>query len=219
MKSRTTSGTPRRTHAERSAETRALLLDATIEALTEVGYAALTTTDVVRRAGLSRGAQVHHFPHKTDLVNGAIERLARRTRHDMQAEARSLPNDMDRVEAVLELLWSTYRGPLFWAGMELTVAGRTEVELQPALEVLEHEVGTTLLELCRNIFGDDASTNQDLRRAVELSMYFMTGAAVAGMQKPAAWLDDLMVSWRSTARTLFESVAVGEAPMTVRDEA
>jgi len=203
----TTSRRPRRTHAERSAETRALLLDATIEALTEVGYAALTTTDVVRRAGLSRGAQVHHFPFKTDLVNGAIERVARRTREEMQAEARALPPDMDRVDAVLELLWSTYRGPLFWAGMELTVAGRTDPELQSALAVLEHEVGTTLLELCRNIFGDDASANQELRRAVELSMYFMTGAAVAGMQKSPEWIDDLMASWRATVRPLFETAA------------
>lgn len=46
----------RRTQEERSQETRARLLDATIESLIDVGYAGTTTTAVCERAGLSRGA-------------------------------------------------------------------------------------------------------------------------------------------------------------------
>jgi AcrR family transcriptional regulator len=46
----------RRTQAMRTEETRAALLDATIELLGEVGYAALTTREVAARAGVSRGA-------------------------------------------------------------------------------------------------------------------------------------------------------------------
>ena len=63
----------RRTHAERSATTRTALLDATIECLAELGYSGTTTAEVVRRAGLSRGAQVHHFPTKALLIAAALD--------------------------------------------------------------------------------------------------------------------------------------------------
>ena len=54
----------RRTQQQRSDETRAALLDATIICLHEVGYAGTSTTLVSERAGVSRGAQTHHFPTK-----------------------------------------------------------------------------------------------------------------------------------------------------------
>ncbi|MCB8794014.1 TetR family transcriptional regulator, partial [Escherichia coli] len=47
---------PRRSQQERREETRAALLDATIEALVEGGYATLTLAQVTERAGLSLGA-------------------------------------------------------------------------------------------------------------------------------------------------------------------
>ena len=50
-----TAARTRRTQEERSAETRARLLEATIESLGEVGYASTTTTGVCERAGVSRG--------------------------------------------------------------------------------------------------------------------------------------------------------------------
>src|SRR5205085_9670279 len=77
----TAAPTTRRTQAERRAETRGRLLDATLECLAELGYAGTTTTEVVRRAGLSRGAQVHDFPTKAELVVAAVEHLFQR-RHD-----------------------------------------------------------------------------------------------------------------------------------------
>src|SRR5436190_18849808 len=67
---------PRRTQAERRATTRTALLDATIDCLVEEGYAGTTTTRIVERAGVSRGAQVHHFPTKAELVAEAVRHLA-----------------------------------------------------------------------------------------------------------------------------------------------
>jgi AcrR family transcriptional regulator len=51
----------RRSQAERSAATRDALLDATIVCLVEDGYANTTTSRVAERAGVSRGAHLHHF--------------------------------------------------------------------------------------------------------------------------------------------------------------
>jgi AcrR family transcriptional regulator len=51
----------RRTQAERRESTRTALLDAAVECLIDEGYAAVTTRGVAERAGVSQGAQQHHF--------------------------------------------------------------------------------------------------------------------------------------------------------------
>ena len=66
----------RRTNRERTATTRARVLNATIEQLAEQGYAATTTVEVAERAGVSRGALVHHFPTRSDLVLSALDKPA-----------------------------------------------------------------------------------------------------------------------------------------------
>ena len=100
----------RRTQEERSAETRARLLDATVESLIEVGYAHTTTTAVCARAGLSRGAQLHHFPTKSELVIAAVAHLTMRRAKEVREEAKRLADLDDRVEAALELIWTSFSG-------------------------------------------------------------------------------------------------------------
>ena len=58
----------RRTQAERSATTQGKLLVAALECLVEHGYGGTTTTLVAERAGVSRGAQLHHYPTRAALV-------------------------------------------------------------------------------------------------------------------------------------------------------
>ena len=83
----------RRSQAERSAATRATLLDATIDCLIEEGYASITTSRVAERAGLSRGAHLHHFQTRNALVAAAVEQLAER----WLAELRTLPPSSRRT--------------------------------------------------------------------------------------------------------------------------
>ena len=54
----------RRTQAERTTETRRRVLDAAVECLIDRGYAKTTVEEVARRAGVSLGAERHHFPSK-----------------------------------------------------------------------------------------------------------------------------------------------------------
>ena len=93
MASATRRKPPRRTQEERSATTRAALLDATVDCLVEYGYANLTTTRVVERAGVSRGAQVHHFPTKAQLVTEAVRHLAVKRVQEFAQTIPELPKD------------------------------------------------------------------------------------------------------------------------------
>jgi AcrR family transcriptional regulator len=181
-----------------------LLLDATIESLIDRGYRETTTTDVVRRAGRTRGAQVHHFPRKIELVQAATLHLARKVREELHLQAARLTLGQSRADAAITLLWSTYTGPLFWAALELIVAGRTDEELRPALTSLQEEVGRTLHEFCKDLFGPGAEGNRALYDAIDLSIRFMDGLALAGILKDGEWRDRLLEKWSKLVRPLFE---------------
>ena len=119
------------TQAQRRESTRARLLDATIQSLLDVGYAATTTRRVAERAGVSAGAQTHHFPHRVDLVGAAVERLAE------QRIAALKVRDADDVGAVLDLLWADFSSDLFAIFVKLWVAAADDPDLYARLVPLE----------------------------------------------------------------------------------
>lgn len=60
----------------RSTITRERLLAAAVECLIEYGYAGTSTVAVCQRAKLSRGAHLHHFATKDELLLAALDHLA-----------------------------------------------------------------------------------------------------------------------------------------------
>jgi AcrR family transcriptional regulator len=141
----------RRTNEERSAHTRALLLDATIDCLAELGYARTTTTEIAERAGVSRGAQLHHYPTKADLVTAAMAHLFDQRDREFRAALASIPPGPHRAARAVDLLWSIVSGRTFHAWLELTVAARTDGELRRAMERLSkrtaHNIERTFVEM------------------------------------------------------------------------
>jgi AcrR family transcriptional regulator len=170
---------PRRTQEARSAETQARLLDATIASLVEVGYANTTTTAVCERAGVSRGAQVHHFPRKQDLVVAAVAHLAARRATELRRRAEALPaaSGAARLAALLDLVTEAFGGPLFDAALELWVAARTDAELHRSLLLFERVAGRGLASLWREVAGDLAD-HERFDALLQLTMHMARGMAL-----------------------------------------
>ncbi|CAM3205270.1 Transcriptional regulator, TetR family [Prescottella defluvii] len=158
-----------RTQAERSAATRGKLLDATIDLLVEVGYAGTSSQAVSKRAGVSRGAQLHQFPTKESLVVAAVGHLVDKRMAEL---LRARPDP----ERGLETLCDAFTGPLFYAALELWVAARTDPALHEAMIPLERKVGDALRLGFAEIVGDRMSPD-----AVDLSIEIARGLAVSAL--------------------------------------
>src|SRR3974377_1942992 len=94
-----------RLQEERSADTRRRLLDATVVCLFQLGVTGTKTTEKAERAGVSRGAQLHHFPRKFELVATAVRHLFELRLADLKGIVGKLPASLDaRLDSLLDLL-------------------------------------------------------------------------------------------------------------------
>jgi AcrR family transcriptional regulator len=169
-------GTDRRSAAEKMAETRARLLDAVLETLAERGYAGTSTTEVARRSGLTRGAQLHHFGTKDQMMVAAVEHLAGRIQAvDVEAGLAHVPSG-DRVRTALAIMSQLFAGALPDAYVELWVASRTHPELADALRRSDEAARDAV----RALFGPELleRAGPELDRLLDLTMYAIRGMAL-----------------------------------------
>lgn len=148
----------RRTQEERSTKMRARLLDATVDCLARLGYAGTTTTEIAKRARVSRGAQLHHYPRKEDLVIASVEHVFRLRLEDFAKAFANVPAETDRRPIAVDLLWSMFQGPVFHAWLELIVASRTDKALREALRAMNERFQGDLKVYFKEIFGPSPLT-------------------------------------------------------------
>ena len=173
-----------RTQAERSAETRVALLGATVESLVELGYARTSTTEIVRRAGVSRGARVHHYPTKGDLVVAAVEHVfARQEQVFVDRSARCPPTS--RPCRAVDLLWSIFAGPAYPATLELVVAARTDRDLAVVIQAVATRFEQTVTDLFAELFPElDGVPGAE--RLVSFAFALLQGAAISATRASVA---------------------------------
>ena len=157
---------------------RARLLEATVDCLVEHGFAHTSTTLVSERAGVSRGAQLHHFPTKNDLVVAAVGHLTDVRGAELAAAAARLPTGKRRTRAVLQMLADHFTGPVFTAALELWVAARTDEALLAAVAPLEQKVGRDTHRLTVELLGAD-ETWPGVRELVQATLDLVRGLGLA----------------------------------------
>lgn len=167
---------------------------ATIDSLAELGWAGTTTTEVSQRAGVSRGAQLHHFPSKQDLVIAAVEHLTQIRHEELELTAEELPAD-DRTRAVLDALSGQFTGPLFFAALELWVAARTDPVLLEAVGPLERRVGRETHKYAVELLNVDESIGNN-RALVQSTLDLLRGLGLAAaLSDDTARREQLLDTW------------------------
>lgn len=195
---------PGRTQEERTRAMRQRLLEATVECLVERGWSGTSTTLVSQRAGVSRGAQLHHFPTKNDLVLAAVEHLSEVRGDELRRAAERLPRGKRRTRAVLDMLAEHFTSPVFAAALELWVAARTDPELHAAVAPLEQRVGRDTHRIAVEALGVDESRAR-VRELVQATLDLVRGLGLAAtLTDDTARRRRILAAW---AHTLDEELA------------
>lgn len=182
-----------------------MILDAVVESLIELGFARTTTLEVQRRANVSRGALLHHFPSKAELLVAAVRHLAELRGREIHDMAAGLPRGGARIGKVIDILWESFSGPLLHISLELGTAARTDAELRDVLVEVERELHDRILAQSRRLFGDEVASKPGFASAFDLTLHFMIGAAMTSiLHGEAAPIPALLSQWKSCFRSLLD---------------
>src|SRR3954453_14090288 len=93
----------RKTQAERSEATRGALIAAARPLFAERGFAGVGTEEIVRAAGVTRGALYHHFSGKDDLFRAVFEQVESEVTERIAEGALSDPDPVAALRAGAEM--------------------------------------------------------------------------------------------------------------------
>lgn len=180
----------------KSEQTRQAILKAAIDCFYELGYANTTTDNIARKAGVSRGAMLHHFPTRFDLIRASVQYLSQGWLSRF-ADVESGVNrgaEHTRVEEGIDAYWDLLNTPDWVVFHELKVAARTDKELEEALIPALTEFEKALYETTRQLFPDLA-LSEAFEHGNLLTSYLLEGMAAAKLVQGAGVPEGKMLAW------------------------
>ena len=160
--------------------TRTSILDAAVDCFYELGYRNTTTEHVSRKAGVSRGAMLHHFPTRLDLIKATVLHLNRKRLEMFVERETSIQRGAtySRVEEGIDAYWEQLNTPVFVVFMELKMAARTDEDLEAVLLPALDDFQEAWAENTCRIFPDLA-LSEAFERSSYLTLYLLEGMAMA----------------------------------------
>ncbi|WP_338773660.1 TetR/AcrR family transcriptional regulator [Nocardia vulneris] len=183
----------RRTQAERRADTEAKLIDATIRAIVEVGYAKTTTKEICRRAGISHGGLFGRFESVFDLVLAAAAEAGRRLIARFREQFALLPDQSD-LRGVLAVLRDNGRSEANAVWIELLVAARTDAELRSRFEAVRNAYAAAIGEVAAMVPELADLTPEALVTVGATVLQLFDGNAIVAAAYPVPELDDMQLT-------------------------
>ncbi|WP_425062397.1 TetR/AcrR family transcriptional regulator [Pyruvatibacter mobilis] len=162
--------------AAKSAAMRRKLLDATISSLVDQGYARTTTVEICRRAGVTRGALLHHFRNLSDILAAAMSDAYDRFFLPDEDAAMS-----DNLAGWIDAAWEKISRPEFKAVIEVWLAARNDPKLGdglwPAIAAYKKVFTISENSALRDRIGSSAEAEAFYRMAAETMIGMALGRA------------------------------------------
>jgi AcrR family transcriptional regulator len=168
------------------------LMDATVSILVERGYAATTTLEVQKQAGVSRGVLLHYFGSRGELISAAARHLYATKIGEVRLRATEALNGQDWAS----LLWQVISGPLGGASLELLIAARHDPDMREYIKPLEREFGRANFEMCKALLGEQRAAHKGFTDFCVVVINSMLGAAASAPGHGTTEEKRLLEVWR-----------------------
>jgi AcrR family transcriptional regulator len=163
--------TKRRSQADRTTETCALLVEAANVLLSERGYGRATTAEIARHAGVTTGALHHHFPTKESLFFALLDDATEQA----VAQFRNLSEDRAdascTAEKLIDALWSLYGSRKYWAVWEINIGFRSDAGLYDRIVAHRRQ---TMARIEEAIAGNVSLSDRTRRVLLELLPFILS---------------------------------------------
>lgn len=142
----------RRTQTERTTETKTALVEAAVRVIHRLGYGGASTALIAEEAGVSRGAILHHFGTRAELMAEVIRDVFDKERQEyerLDAESH-LGHQIADWPA---MLWRVFRQPSGLAVLEILQAVRSDPELAERVKSTQKIIEERALQSMKTSFG------------------------------------------------------------------
>ena len=189
----------RRSQGERSEEMRERLARAAFEVIAERGHSAYRTAAVAERAGVSQGAQVHHFATKDGLTLAAVEHAFA---HASAATERIIVEGLAAGDDVLDLMLGDFRlyffNDDFWVSLDITINASKTAALREGIREIVPRYRLAVYRRWVGILADAGWTEADAHEIVRMSAALVTGLGIRTLFDDVdAYLDTTLRRWRA----------------------
>ena len=165
--------------AHKSSNTRDQILEAAIKCIVDYGYANTTTSKISEVAGLSRGATLHHFPSRMDIIRAAVDYLHQKRLRAFRKSIDNIPTGADRAKLGVDFYWKQVTHPLFVAFFELSVAARHDDDLKDILLPAQRAFDEEWYQTAQELFPEWQSDPAAFDLALNLTEKLMEGIAIS----------------------------------------
>lgn len=195
----------RRSQKERSAETSARLMNATIDLLHDQGLARTTTPEIARLAGVSRGALTHHFAGREAIISASIADLLGKAARGLHRFAEDFMARGGSSDEIVDYAWQMMDDRLFYVTMEYLPEARHNPAFRADLipTVKEFHAG---LDAVWTALAARAGTDPDHTRTVmNATMCLVRGMISQTVLRPndPAYYEGLLSFWKQQVRQHF----------------
>jgi AcrR family transcriptional regulator len=180
--SKTADAPPLGKQAAKSRRTQEAILNAVIELINEGGFAAASSTQIARRAGVSWGAVQHHFGSKEDILEAVLARSHTAFAERLGDERYTRGKLETRVDRFVDAAWGHYQGNEYPAAMEILLATRARRgEGQGGIQ-FDHRAH---LQLWRSVFHELTLSDARMQEAIYTVHLMLTGILIQSLLEPA----------------------------------
>lgn len=195
----------RRSQKERSAETSARLMNATIDLLHDHGLARTTTPKIARLAGVSRGALTHHFAGREAILSASVADMLGKAARDLHRFAEDFMARGGSSDEIVDYAWRMMDDRLFYVTMEYLPEARHNPDFRADLipTVKEFHAG---LDAVWTALAARAGTDPDHTRVVmNATMCLVRGMISQTVLRPndPTYYGDLLDFWKQQVRQHF----------------
>jgi AcrR family transcriptional regulator len=189
-------GKKRRTQAQRTQEMRTRILDAAVGVLRKKGYAHFRTADVAKAAGVSRGAQLHHFATKEKLVYATMEHVFHNVLETSRVRARTLKRGEDPLERVVADAREFFFSTPFFISLDIATS-INNARFRKQLMAMVRNARLPAEQAWRQTLVANGMSEQVADDVLWLTLGLVRGLAVRMLwQNEPARFDRLLALWR-----------------------
>lgn len=167
-----------RTHAERSSQTRAAVIEATIRCLADSGYKHTTVTRIAELSGVSWGGIQHQFGTKASIIQAVLDHTL--DEFVVATQNISAPDDEleTRVRVLVEGAWRLVNRPAFLAFLEIVLSHRHVPHRENPAARYTTRVWRVLVAVWDHLFASFDFDEDQTQTARRTTFTTLTGMAI-----------------------------------------